>query len=83
MKPEAPLASSRSAVKVSVTDELTMLIAVSCQLELSIGPVTPLIVADALVNATDAKLANGKMPEPDEGASTIHSADDRWDCGAY
>ena len=46
----------------------TIMIAVDCQAESSMGPVTPLMVAEALVNATDPKFASGKMPEVDEGA---------------
>ena len=40
-----------------------MLIEASCQVELSIAPVFPLIVAVALVNVTDPKFASGKTPE--------------------
>jgi hypothetical protein len=78
VKIEALPASINPEVEVSGCAELAMLIADSSQLELSIGPVTPLIVADALVNVTEAKLANGTTPELDEGTSTIHSADERW-----
>jgi len=85
VKLEAPAVSVKLEVEAVVTPELTMLIAAACQEEQSIGPVTPLIVADALVNVTDAKLASGstsEVSEADTGASTIHSADDRWACGA-
>ena len=80
MKVEVSPMSLNAEVEVSVADELAMLIAVSCQRELSIGPVAPLIVADALANTTVAKLANGRTRESAEGASTIHSADERWAC---
>ena len=46
MKLEAPLASVSAEVEVCNTDAVAMLIYDSCQWELSIGPVTPLIVAD-------------------------------------
>ena len=77
VKPEVPPESVRAEVEASTAEpKETMSIAVSCQVELSIGPALPLIVAVALVNVTDPKLASGKMPEFDEGASTTHSADD-------
>ena len=41
------------------------------------GPVTPLMVADAPVKVTDPKLAKGKTPNEDDGASAIHSAEER------
>jgi hypothetical protein len=43
----------------------------------STGPVSPSRVADASVKVTGEKFANGSTLEPREGASTIHSADDR------
>ena len=46
--------------------------------ELLIAPVTPLMVVEALVNVTEPKFASGNTPENEDGASTIHSADDRW-----
>ncbi len=39
----------------------------------SMGPVTPLSVAWQLENFTVPKLANGRTPPNDDGASTIHS----------
>ena len=45
------------------TDEPAIVIPVDCQFELLIAPVLPLIVADALVNVTEPKSANGKTPE--------------------
>ena len=53
-----------------------MLIAWFCHAASLIGPVTPLIVADALVNVTDPKLAIVAIRPPTLGASTIHSAED-------
>lgn len=52
--------------------------AVFCQEALSIAPVVPLIVALAAEICAVPKLANGKTPEIDYGASTIHSAEYRW-----
>ena len=46
---------------------------------LLIDPGTPLIVAWAFVKVTVPKFASGSTPDPEDGASTIHSADDR--CG--
>ena len=43
---------------------------------LSIGPVVPLIVAEAPEKETVPKSANGRTPLEEEGASVIHSADD-------
>ena len=43
----------------------------------SIGPRVPLTVAWALVKPTLPKLASGRMPKPEDGASTTHSAEDR------
>ena len=54
-----------------------ILIACDCHAESLMGPVTPLIVADAFVNVTAPKLAKDEMLPPTLGASTIHSADDR------
>ncbi len=48
-----------------------------CQEGLSIGPVVPWIVALALENCTVPKSAKGRTPKRDEGASSIHSAEDR------
>ena len=76
VKLDAPPESVRAEVVASTAEPATMSIEASCQVELSIAPVLPLIVAVALVNVTDPKLANGKMPDEDEGASTTHSADD-------
>ena len=50
---------------------------VFCQAALSIAPVVPLMVACAAVNVAVPKSARGKTPELDDGASTIHSAEDR------
>ena len=72
------MASVNAEVVVSIVEPLAISIAVSCQAESSIGPVTPLIVAVAPLNATEPKLASVRTPLLDEGASTIHSADDRW-----
>ena len=58
-----------------------MLMASDCQAESSIGPLTPLIVADALVNVTDPKFARSAMLSPTVGASTIHSAELRAAAG--
>jgi hypothetical protein len=77
--PEEPLVSVMDDVVSSVVpNALVMLIETSCQVEelLSIGPVVPLTVAHAFEKLTVPKLANGKTPEYDDGASTIHSADD-------
>ena len=49
----------------------------ACHAESSIGPVVPSIVAVAPVNVTVLKSANCRTPCPDDGASTIHSADER------
>ena len=52
-----------------------MSIASFCQAESLIGPLTPLIVADALVNVTVPKLARPAIRFPTVGASTTHSAE--------
>src|ERR1700678_3430279 len=52
-----------------------MLIACDCHAESLIGPVTPLIVADAFVNVAEPKLASAAILLPTVGASTIHSAE--------
>ena len=49
---------------------------------LSIGPLVPLLdagpmFAEQFENVTEPKLASGEIVEPKEGASTIHSAEDR------
>jgi hypothetical protein len=77
VKLDAAPESVRPEVDASTVDPEAMLIEAFCQVELSMGPVFPLIVAVALVNVTDPKLASGKTPDVDEGASTTHSADDR------
>ncbi len=50
--------------------------------ELSIGPGVgvplTLIVAEALLKFTVPKLASGSTPVKEEGASSIHSAEDLW-----
>ena len=40
-----------------------------------IDPVVPPIVAEQPVKATVPKLASGSIPEDDDGASAIHSAE--------
>jgi hypothetical protein len=55
----------------------TISIEVFCQAALSIAPVVPLMVAIACEIVAVPKLAKGKMPKKDEGASTTHSAEDR------
>ena len=79
----APVSAS-AEVEVSGVEEeeVAILMAIACHLESSMGPATPLIVADALVNVTELKSANVNTPELEEGASTIHSADDRAACDA-
>ena len=54
---------------------VTMSIASFCQAESLIGPVTELIVAEALVNVIVPKLATLAWRPPTVGASTIHSAE--------
>ena len=49
--------------------------ACDCHAESLIGPVTPLIVAEALVNVTVPKFAKAATLPPTVGASTIHSAE--------
>ena len=88
---EDPVVESKVTVKL-VPDEpsadvvsrrlpllLTMLMATACQAESLIGPVTPLIVAEALVNVMVPKFARADwlLPPPPTrvGASTIHSAE--------
>jgi hypothetical protein len=58
----------------NVALRVPMLIAWYCHAESLIGPVTPLIVADAFVNVTVPKLAIDETLLPTVGASTIHSA---------
>ncbi len=58
--------------------EVTIVMASFCH-ELSLmDPVCPLRVADAPVILVVPKSANGSTPPEDDGASTIHSADERW-----
>ncbi len=77
VKLELPPESVNPEVDASIVErEETMSIEVSCQVELSIAPVFPSIVAVALVIVTEPKSASGKTPDDDEGASTTHSADD-------
>ena len=58
----------------AVPGELTMLIDSGVQDELSTAPVTPLMVAEALLNFAVPKLARGRMPLFEDGALAIHSA---------
>ena len=44
----------------------------------SMGPVVPLIVAWQAEKVTGVKSAKGNTPLLEEGASTIHSAEDLW-----
>ena len=48
------------------------------QAVLLIGPVVPLIVAEAAEKETVPKSANGRTPLEEDGASAIHSADDSF-----
>ena len=78
LKPDVFALSVNPDVEAMVVPKKdTMLIAVFCQWELSMGPVVPLMVAWAFENCSVPKLANGKMPDVDDGVSTIHSAEDR------
>ena len=43
-----------------------------------IVPVVPLIVVVQDENETVPKLARGRMPPLEDGASAIHSAEERW-----
>src|SRR5215467_3968552 len=43
-----------------------------------IVPVVPLMVAEPELNETVPKLASGRIPPLEEGASAIHSADECW-----
>ena len=81
-KLEPPLVSVSPESDVSIEPRpAAMFIALACQCPLSIGPVYPSIVAVALVNVTELKFANGSTPWFDDGASTIHSADDALRAG--
>jgi hypothetical protein len=62
---------------VAVAFPSSMVIASCCHEGESIGPVTPLIVADAFVNPTVLKSTSGNVPWYEDGASWIHSADVR------
>ncbi len=62
---------------MTVPDLFTMSMEVLCQEASSIAPVTPLMVAWAPEKLAVPKFAKGKMV-PEDGASTIHSAEDRW-----
>src|SRR5690349_5733807 len=59
-----------------------MLMAAFCQAALLIGPFWPLMVAEALVMVVLPKFASGRTPKFEEGASTIHSAEERLAPGA-
>jgi hypothetical protein len=71
---------SAEVLASSVPFDETMLIAVVplAHGELLIGPVTLLMVAEASVKVTEPKFASGNTPLFEDGASTIHSADERW-----
>src|SRR5262249_21005120 len=72
-----PPESLSEPVLAMVFEPETMLMETFCQAELSIGPEVAPNLAEALVNVVLPKLARGNTP-PDHGASTIHSAEDRW-----
>ena len=55
----------------------TISIEVFCHVRLLIGPVIPLMVAWAREIFAVPKFARGKTPYLDDGASTIHSAEER------
>jgi hypothetical protein len=77
VKLEVAPESVKADGEASTVDPETMVISAACHFAPSIGPGVPLIVAVALAKVTGPKLANGKTPpELDDGASTIHSADD-------
>src|SRR5438128_2869618 len=77
-KLDAPALSVSADVTASVWRRPTMLMAALCDPAASMGPDLPLIVALAPVMVVVPKFASGKTPKSDEGASTIHSAEDRW-----
>jgi hypothetical protein len=79
-----PVESRDPVLAIVAPDDETMLIGTVSldHAESLIGPVTLLMVAEAFVNVTEPKFASGRMPEPEDGASTIHSADDRCAPGA-
>ena len=62
---------------MTVPEFVSISIDVFCHEALSIPPVVPLMVAFAAENVAVPKLASGKTPDLDDGASTIHSAEDR------
>jgi len=68
--------SVKDPVVASVVLLDVMLIEAFAPAELSMGPTAPLIVAEAPLIVAVPKFASGKIP-PDEGASTIHSAEER------
>ena len=76
VKLDVPLLSVRPEVVSSCAERVAMSIAAACQAESSMGPVVPLIVAEAPLKLTVPKLARGRTPLLDDGASTTHSADD-------
>ena len=80
LKLEVPPESVKPEVESSccVPELLTMLMASFCQAAPSIGPVVPLRVALALEKLTVPKFAKGNTPNIEEGASSIHSAEDRF-----
>src|SRR5262245_7672428 len=73
---EPPLSNVSEVIALTVRRP-TMFMAALSQYRLSIESVRPLTVAVAPVIVTVPKFARGRTPESDEGAYTIHSADDR------